>query len=287
MRALAAASLATLLAVGTPPAPATGAGTPAERAPLAERLGWNARERTAAGLEAHTAGDSEHAAEAFDRALRLRPEDPRTLYNAGTARIGVDDRSAADRLEAAARSADERLPELAPDAFYNLGNARLSAGDAAGAVAAYREALLRAPGRNDVKHNLELALRRLEPPPQDRGTSAPRAGGEGGHEGEEKRGHGSPEEDRERPGPDDEERDPQAPDAPSAAGEDGEGDGGAREPQPGEAPPSPLPQFRDLPDLTAEQAAALLRAVENLERRQRRERALEQARARGRTEIDW
>jgi hypothetical protein len=39
--------------------------------------------------------------------------------------------------------------------------------------------------------------------------------------------------------------------------------------------------------MTAEQAAAILRAVEDLERQQRRERARRAAEQRARVEIDW
>ena len=78
---------------------------------------------------------------------------------------------------------------------------------------------------------------------------------------------------------------------------------GTPQPQPGESSPpasdsspaqgsaaespSALPQFHDLPDMTAEQAAAILRAVENLERQQRRERAEKASAAKPRVEIDW
>ncbi|MCB1009292.1 MAG: hypothetical protein KDB94_10395, partial [Acidobacteria bacterium] len=49
----------------------------------------------------------------------------------------------------------------------------------------------------------------------------------------------------------------------------------------------PPPQFKDQEDMTAEQAAALLQAVEDLERQQRRERALDQARKKAKVEKDW
>ncbi len=66
---------------------------------------------------------------------------------------------AVELLEPAARDASLAL---APRAWYNLGNAHLAGGDPRGAIAAYRESLLRDPGQTDAKHNLELALRRLE-----------------------------------------------------------------------------------------------------------------------------
>ena len=58
------------------------------------------------------------------------------------------------------------LTALAPDgvgtkaaAHYNLGNARLAMGDASGAVQAYKQVLRAAPGNQEAKYNLEIALR--------------------------------------------------------------------------------------------------------------------------------
>ena len=48
-----------------------------------------------------------------------------------------------------------------------------------------------------------------------------------------------------------------------------------------------MPQFEDQKDMTAEQAAAILQAVENLERQQRREQARALARAKTSVEKDW
>jgi hypothetical protein len=48
-----------------------------------------------------------------------------------------------------------------------------------------------------------------------------------------------------------------------------------------------LPQFRDQEDMTAEQAAAILQAVDNLERERRREEAKERALAKSSVEKDW
>ncbi|HYU30717.1 MAG TPA: tetratricopeptide repeat protein, partial [Thermoanaerobaculia bacterium] len=126
----------------------------------AERWLWNPRERTTLAMAAWDAKDPKTAAEAAGTALRLAPDDPRTRYNAGTAELGNHRlRQSIGLLEKAVRDAP---PDLAPAAQYNLGNARLAAGDAAGAVEAYKQALRLAPADADAKHNLELALRERE-----------------------------------------------------------------------------------------------------------------------------
>jgi Tfp pilus assembly protein PilF len=312
IRPLSSLLLATVAALGSaaPPAPptattqqpATAPAPPSGPAPLAERLGWNARERTRAGIHDLKAGHSDAAARSLDTALRLDPADPLAEFNAGTGRLAAGRPDAARLLEHAAAGA---APGLASDAWYNLGNARLAARDAHGAVEAYVQSLRRDPGRRDAKHNLELALREL-----DRQQRQQRAESS---EQERKSGDRSRERERERSEqadarpsptgsqnpsqPGGEERDPSSfrnqgaqsrttrgeADRPSGAS----AQGAAAQPATRPRPDSALPGYRDQPDLDAKQAAALLRAVENLERQQRRQRALERARARGEQDIDW
>lgn len=266
-----------------------------------DALRWNARERTAAGLADLEAGRAAKGAEELDAALRLHPDDPLVVFNAGTGRLAAGRPDAVGPLEQAARSASDRL---APDAWYNLGAARLAAGDPAGAATAFTETLRRDPGRADAKRNLELALRALEQERQNRRSGAdpnretpPEPSAPGSQGGEDARPT-EPDEPPDAPEGDDARQqradpgrdgaDPAA--APDAAqGEPGESgpppatDGSPRRPTDG----GPLPRFRDLPEMTAEQAAALLQAVENLERDERRRRARERALAAGEQDLDW
>jgi tetratricopeptide (TPR) repeat protein len=280
---------ALVLAAGsTPPGAGGPGGAPAAPAPtLGDRLGWNAWERTRTGLDRLEAGAAPEAAAAFDTALRLRPADPLASYNAGTGRLAAGRADALAPLEAAARAADATL---APDAWYNLGNARLAAGDPRGAVEAYAETLRRASDRLEAKKNLELALRALEqqrqrPQPPPPGAEAEPEQGQGG-DGEDGAPHDSPPrpDPEAKPGPDG-----AAPETQAASPDPDAG----RDETPGTSQAGPdarqrtLRDFRDQPDLDAEQAAALLAAVENLERQQRRERALERARARRGGDKDW
>jgi tetratricopeptide (TPR) repeat protein len=297
-------ALLVLLAIAAPPAgsagpaPAAPAVAPPAEAPasLADRLAWNPWERTRAGIRRLEKGDAAGAASALDTALRLRAGDPRAAFNAGTGRLAAGRPDAVAPLEQAARSAEG---DLAPDAWYNLGNARLAAGNARGAVDAYVETLRRASGREDAKRNLELALRELERQ-RERQRADPREQQDRPQNDSARRdGNGSPDSQQRR------ESGAQQPPPPSpsndSASRAGQQPGPSPRPQPETGAPetagaagastaegrSRLPDFRDQPDLDAEQAAALLQAVENLERQQRRERALERARQRRSEDEDW
>jgi Ca-activated chloride channel family protein len=243
----------------------------------AEKLLFNPRERTEETRARYGKGDGKGAARAADTALRLAPDQPLTQFNQGTAHLAAgDEKGAISTLEGTVKKAP---PELAPAAYYNLGNARLKAGDASGAVAAYRETLLREPGNRDAKYNLELALRK------EKDQKAPAPGQRPGQLGQNKKEQG-----------------------PGAGGQQGEaGPQNQGAPKPGDGPPSqqgappnpgqtPPPQgsgdsrlrgFRDQPDMSAKEAAALLNAVENLERQQRREQAAKRARERASRDKDW
>ena len=63
---------------------------------------------------------------------------------------------------------------------------------------------------------------------------------------------------------------------------------GQGQPQkPGEGQDARLPQFRNQPDMNAQEAASVLSAVENLERQQRRDQAAKRARQQSAKGKDW
>lgn len=242
-----------------------------------ERWMVNPRERTGLAIESMKDGKPKEAVEATDTALRLAPKEPLVRYNAGTAHLDDGDRRGAlTLLEKAAR---EARGALAPDAWYNLGNARLASGDAAGAVDAYKQALRRSPRDADAKFNLELALREREK--ERMRAKSPRGGDRGdrqGDQGSSNRGGTNDPADRQNrskandPGQTPQGQEPQTQgDQPQRAGANGQ----------------PLPRFRDQPEMTAQEAAALLQSVENLERQQRRRQAAQQARERAAKGKDW
>ncbi len=258
-------------------------------APILEPYRFNARERTARALAAWEQGRSQEAVAPLDSALRLRPGDPLVEYNAGTAHLGAKQSDAGDLLEQAAKHAPAGL---APDVFYNLGNARLEAKDAAAAVEAYKSALRLQPELPNAKRNLELALRMLaeqkKQQEQQKKDQQKKDQQEKNQQGQDQQQKGAPDEQqkqgREQQSPQGRNPDPQHPDPGQKPPEPGQGD-----PRQGGEPQKdrPLPQFQDQKDMTAEQAAAILQAVENLERQQRRDQARALARAKTSVEKDW
>lgn len=238
-----------------------------------ERWLHNPRERTARAHEALTDERVDDAAELFDAAGRIAPDDPLVRFNAGTGALLAGRDDAAGELQAATTLAP---PKLAPRALYNLGNAQLSQGEAAAAVEAFKSSLRLDPGQLDAKHNLELALRALEQQ-SGRGEEqeTPDADDQGEQESSDSPGGETP--------PDDSEPSEDGADTPPEQRPQ-EGD---RE-QPGDDPRDrPLPDFEQQEDMTAEQAAAILEAVENLEREQRRQEASERLKARRKGDRDW
>ena len=241
----------------------------------AERWLYNPRERVEKAME----GDPKEAVRPADTALRLAPDDPLVQYDAGTAHLGAGHgRKAAAILEKAAKGAG---PELSQAAHYNLGNARLDMGDAAGAVQAYKQVLRAAPGNQNAKYNLEIALR--EEQKQKMGGQGSPRGGRGrnskNQDPSNQQGKGKPDENpqqgkapRQPPSPQ-QQGDPQRQGDTQQDGNQGQDDR--------------LPQFRNQPEMSGREAASVLSAVENLERQQRRDQAAKRARQRAVRGKDW
>jgi Ca-activated chloride channel family protein len=251
---------------------------------LPDRWLHNPRERTAEAIEEWRRKDFAAADRHLEQALELGEETPRGLFNAGTGRLGAGTPGAALPLlgrAAEAAKSDPAAAGLRPEALYNLGNAYLAAGDPSQAAESYRAALRLRPDHQEAKHNLELALRdqrkneqqqnqqqQQQQQQQDQGRGG--TGGGGGDQQQQPDGGST-----EAPQPPPQPQPPQPQNG---------------QPQQGQGQRSPrLPGFNPQRDMSAEQAASLLEAVENLEREQRRARAEQQRRERARaaTEKDW
>ena len=243
-----------------------------------ERWMYNPRERMERSLKMQKQGKPREAVGPADTALRLAPDDPLVQYDAGTARLGAGKgRQAVPPLEKAVKSAPR---ELAPAATYNLGNARLASGDAAGAVEAYKQTLRLQPGNQDAKYNLELALR---------AEQQQKMGGRGRPAGS--RGNRSPNQDpsdqqgKGRPDPNQPPQNGQKP-SPQPQGQQPQ-QSGSQDQQNQQGKDGRLPQFRNQPEMSAREASSVLSAVENLERQQRRDQAARRARQRAAKGKDW
>ncbi len=261
----------------------------------AERWLYNPRERTAAAIDALRHGDGKAAVADADSAARLAPESNLTSYNAGSARLATGDRKlageAAPLLEKAAKGAGR---DLGRAASYNLGNARFATGEYAGAIEAYKQALRLAPADADAKFNLELAMQCQREQQNQRRAAGPRSGGGTPRAGDRQQtaGQGGPGNPGSNPQPGKPSTQPgnqqQAPQRQAQSGNAGAqgrpGPNGQPAPLNGQ---QPLPGYKDQPEMTANQAAAVLEAVQNLERQQRREAAAREARQRAAKGEDW
>ncbi|MCH7664523.1 MAG: hypothetical protein IH936_01130 [Acidobacteria bacterium] len=236
-----------------------------------DHLRWNARERTAAGIEALETHPGREGIEAFETAARLDPEDPILRFNAGSAHLVAGTDGALEHLERAAEFAPD---ELRAPANYNLANARLGADDTAGAIAAYEQTLRLSPDHQAAKFNLELALKQQQQE-QDKKDRK----GQDDKPDDRKPQNQQPSDNRDNDKEQEQQQDSNEPEQNGQDGQDQEQDESERSRQ--------LPQFEEQPDMTAEQAAAILEAVENLERAQRRKQAEEQMKKRARKGKDW
>ena len=110
------------------------------------------------------------AAEAFRQATIAAPDDARWRYDLGLSEA-LDEKyeDALNNLSATSRLA---TPEVAAAALYNTGNVHMATGKYTEAARAYREALLRNPRDLEAKHNLELALRELQKPQEQKPDSS-------------------------------------------------------------------------------------------------------------------
>jgi Ca-activated chloride channel family protein len=237
----------------------------------AERWLYNPRERTTSALAEEKNGKPQDAVAPFETAARLAGDDPVVQYNAGAGHLLAD--QGKDAVPFLEKAAEHAPPALKPRATYNLGNAKLAAGDAAGAVEAYKNALRLDPANEDAKWNLELALRQLE---KERQAKKPQEAPNGQRQGEQEHSQGSGAQDPSQGKKDD-----------SKAQDPGKNE--FQPPQQGGQHPQQqgLGNFQEQPDMTAQQAAALLESVENLERQQRKAELAARTRKTPKGVKDW
>ncbi|HZF07634.1 MAG TPA: tetratricopeptide repeat protein [Thermoanaerobaculia bacterium] len=247
-----------------------------------ERWLWNPRAETNAAIADAQQKDKasrERAVREADTAVRLAPDDSLVQYDAGTVHLTAGDpRGAAGLLDRAAKGLAHAGPDLAAAASYNQGNAQLADSHFDPAIAAYRQALRADPANANAKWNLELALRQRQDQMQMKGPNGSRGGSGGGNTP-------SPSPGNEQPGKKDEGTpDPGKSQQPAGGEANRGGAQGQPQPRPGD---QPLPQFKNQPDMSAAEAAALLESVENLERQQRRAQAAQRAQRRAAKGKDW
>ena len=118
-------------------------------------------------------GDYQGATRTYQRAAVESPDLPEPYYNAGNSLLRQREHEVAARhLMQALTTADS---ELGADAAYSLGNVHFRSGNYSEAADAYRASLRLDPWAQDAKHNLELALRRLQEENQEEQETDPAA----------------------------------------------------------------------------------------------------------------
>lgn len=118
------------------------------------------------GIAAYRDKRFDESVKQFTEALIERPDTPELRFNRGTALSALGQKDeAVNELDGAA--AGFRLRDRAAAAHFNAGNAFFNAGDFKGAVDEYRRAVKLDQKSTDIRHNLELALRRLNEQKKD------------------------------------------------------------------------------------------------------------------------
>jgi tetratricopeptide (TPR) repeat protein len=172
--------------------------------------------KVAEGNAAYGKGEWDRAREAYESAAQELPRSAEVQYNLGDVYLKMGRTDDAKRaFEAALAGADAQLKTRG---YFNLGNAFAALNDPANAMAAYRQALKVDPGFEPARHNLEVLLRKKDPP-QDR----PQQGDGGTPDGGSSPDGGKPNEP-----PDGGSADSGAPDAGGADGGADDGDAGGR-----------------------------------------------------------
>jgi len=248
----------------------------------------------ARGNRSYAEGDFGGAAASYQEALREDPRQPVARFNLADARFRSGDLDAAEtgyrQLADAEGGIEADYPGLPAAAYYNLGNVHLARQQPQEALEAYIQSLLRDPGREDAKFNLELARLMLEQQQQQEQEQE--------QEGQQDQDAQDQRQDEQQPEREQSQEQEQEDQEPQDSGEseseqqdrqEQQESPGREEPREGEEqPPPPAASPEEAPEaVDPEQLEQILRAVEEMER-QAMEKQLQAIPAPRRTvEKDW
>lgn len=140
--------------------------------------------RVQAGMNAEEKGDYAAALEQYELAQKDFPTSAQLDFNRGHAlhKLGRQD----EAKQAFERALERDTGELANKIHFNLGNVLAAMDKKREAVAEYRQALRVKPDDALARHNMEVLLKNLPPPPPptpDAGTPGDAGQGDAGHDG--------------------------------------------------------------------------------------------------------
>lgn len=126
----------------------------------------NPRSATREGLNLYENEEYDKALAEFLAAMESAPDRKELPYDVGTTLYKLGNYPEA--LKVFAQALDGENPDIAADAWYNLGNAQVKNGNLKEALTSYKNALRVRHDDMDAKHNLESVLRmmQMQPPQQ-------------------------------------------------------------------------------------------------------------------------
>jgi Ca-activated chloride channel family protein len=174
----------------------------------ASPFGGKAHRKVEEGNRLYAEGQLDDALRAYTEAQVSAPDAPELLYDIGNVLYRNDDLISAE--EAYAKALASAPPAWAGAAAYNHGNALFAQERFEDAAASYRRALEFDPGDVDAKHNLEIALRRVQQEQQQQQDQQNQESGEDDQDDPQSRQQDDPQQDpqqdrqQQQPGEDDE-----------------------------------------------------------------------------------
>lgn len=232
-------------------------------------------------------GNVHYKAEAYDAALEAyqsaakdRPEDAIARYNLGATLYQKKQfEEATDEFR---RSLDASDPIYRAQGYYNLGNAQIQLNDIEGAIRSYKSALRLNPADLDTKHNLELALERLEQESQQNRSAS-------GNEDKDRQKQDQQQQNQEQGDRDEQAPDQQDQENPSESKQQQQNQGSSEQETTSEESPPQLEQgaTQQLIEMSKEDAIRLLEAVKDNEKEIQKKLLQKRFSRRQRSEKDW
>ncbi len=228
----------------------------------------------------YEAGAYDAALEAYLSAAKDRPEDAISRYNLGAALYQREEfEKAADEFR---RSLDAADPIYRAQGYYNLGNTQAQLNDIEGAIRSYKSALRLNPTDLDTKHNLELALEKLEQNSQQNQSNS-------GDEGKDRQEQDSQQQNQDPQDSDEQEPNQQNREQPAESNQQQPNHESSEQEATSEASPPQKGQesMQQSARMSKEDAIRLLEAVKDNEKEIQKKLLQKRFSRRRRTEKDW